>query len=118
MTNFDHYKVVRLVNDHKAYVGRDKLDYDKRESILGWMFKGDDKKLVCVGVVGYDGHLSINDVYRGEEGRLHLSTYARYTLTPSELRNLLNDGSLTFEGEGPRPTVRFEVMKADEELPI
>ena len=117
--NLSRYKIVKLVDTHNHW-GADPstLDYDNKDYILGHFTRGDYTTLVALSIVGYWGHLSINNVFRGDDDRLFLSTYSNYSLDPKQLKKLLTDGELTIKGLGPYPSVRFEVMKADEELPI
>lgn len=104
-------KKVTAIDDHNG-------GGDSTELYLGIMSQGGKDTLVCVGHPGYLGHLSINGVYRGKDGKLHLSVWSITSMNEKELKKLHKEKKFSNPGNEFTTPWTIRTVKTREKLPV
>lgn len=103
-------KTVDAIDHHRK-------DKSLRSIYLGVMEVGGGVELVCIGMPGYMGHLSINEVYVGDEGKWHLSTRSVWSLYPDQLEELYRQGELHCAGNELTPARAIRALRPNDDIP-
>jgi len=98
-----------LIDDHRSY------EKHVRLSLIGTRTNSDGlPRTVSFHSPEYSGVLCINEVYTDDNGELHLSRCATYTMQRNELEEIKEKGILTVKTFNGR-TITFQLLTENEE---